>query len=371
MIFLNKKLIIVFKTLINITYMRFGSFSILLNENEYSTFGIKPTINDESKPLFKITYLKEGNMGDIKYSDILIKQNDYIVKIYKENMLIDLNNKSLINYLKNGIEKYDEYKVNNLFTNILYNSLNLTGYFLENLGDFDLFDSLKQLIELDTNNIWIIDTNKRINEFIIHMCEALEYLKDQTICHLDIKPENIVYNNRQILIPFGKRFKLVDFGFADKYPFTRYANKVCGSINYVPYYTSKKDTYSWIINNKTNDWLFNPILRKYIHYIYRYNASPELIYKTDIYSMGVVFNQLIYYLNYYMKHKKLNFSNNREIKNLIEHMTHKDIILRFYPSDCIKYLDTSYTSYTSDTIDNSDTIDTCPSIFELFNCCKK
>ena len=362
MIFLNKKLIIVFKTLINITYMRFGSFSILLNENEYSTFGIKPTINDESKPLFKITYLKDGNMGDIKYSDILIKQNDYIVKIYKENMLIDLNNKSLINYLKNGIEKYDEYKVNNLFTNILYNSLNLTGYFLENLGDFDLFDCLKQLIELDTNNIWIIDTNKRINEFIIHMCEALEYLKDQTICHLDIKPENIVYNNRQILIPFGKRFKLVDFGFADKYPFDRYSHNMCGSVNYTPYYSVQNKIHNWSINNKPNDWLLNPITKQYIHYIYRNYYNPELIYKTDVYSMGVVFNQLIFYINSYKIGKKLDVINDANITSLINNMTHKDITKRFYPSNCIHYLNGDK---SLESLDNNS------NLYKIFGCCKK
>jgi len=339
--------------------MKFGSFSVLLDENEYSKFGFKPNTNDLPTPLFKITYLKEGNMGDVIYSDFLNKQNDYVVKIYTENSLVNINNnKSLINYLQDGIKKYDEYKINKIFNTSLKKEINLKGYFLENLGDIDLFDTLTHLIQLE-NNIWIIDTNKRINEFMIHMCEALEYLKENKIGNFDIKPENIIYNNNSILIPFKKRFKLVDFGFADKYPFEKYSHKMCGSIDYAPFYSLQKNTHSWAINNKPNDWIFNPIQQKYIHYIYRYNANPELVYKTDVYSMGVVFNHLLYYINYYMGKKKRPFFDD-DIISLINNMTHKDIRKRFYPNDCIKYF--------NDDDDDDVSNDLCN---KIFNCCNK
>ena len=171
--------------------MKFGSFSVLLDENEYNKFGFKPNTNDLHTSLFKITHLKDGNMGDITYSDFLNKKNDFVVKIYNESNIINVNsNKLLIHYLQDGIKKYDEYKINKIFNTGLKEEINLKGYFLENLGDIDLFDTLTQLIKLE-NNIWIIDKNKRINEFISHMCEVLEYLKENNIGHFDIKPENI------------------------------------------------------------------------------------------------------------------------------------------------------------------------------------
>ena len=341
--------------------MKFGSFSILLSENEYSKFGFKPNTNDLPKPLFKITYLKEGNMGDVIYSDFLNKQNDYVVKIYKETNLITINNNTtLINYLKDGVKKYDEYKINKIFIFSLKKEINLKGYYLENLGDIDLFDTLTHLIQLE-NNIWIIDTIKRINEFMIHMCEALEYLKTNHMGHFDIKPENIIYNNNTILIPFGKRFKLVDFGFADKYPFDRYSHNICGSVDYTPYYSVKNKIHNWSINNKPNDWLLNPITKKYIHYIYQNNYNPELIYKTDVYSMGVVFNQLIFYINSYKIGTKLDVINDDNITSLINNMTHKDITKRFYPINCIHYLNGE--------LDDIDAVDN--DLCNIFNCCKK
>jgi serine/threonine protein kinase len=345
--------------------MKFGSFSILLNEYEYNQFGIKYNTSCLVSPLLKITYINDVNIGDIKYIDFLIKKNDYIVKICKESKLIDINNnKLLIKFLKDGVKKYDEYKINKIFSNNLTSKLNLNGYFLEYLGDYDLFDSLTDLITLQ-NNIWITNTNSNINEFMIHMFEALEYLKENNIVHLDIKPENIIYNNTKTFIPFGKRFKLVDFGFADSYPFERYSHKICGSTDYIPYNSTKKKSNKWYINNNPNDWLFNPIQKKYIHYIYRYNAKPELIYKTDVYSMGVVFNQLIYYINIYMEKSEYALIRDNNIINLINNMTHKDIVKRFYASDCIKYINGDLPPNAVHSSDSSNLYN------KIFSCCKK
>jgi len=342
--------------------MKFGSFSILLNKDEYSQFNIINVsdindIEDNNEPLFKITQLTTGNMGDITNIDFLNKKNDYVVKICKENYLINISNQLLIDYLKKSIKKYDEYRVNKIFKSNLKNEINLKGYFLENLGEIDLFDTLTHLIELKSN-IWIIDTNIRIYKFFEQMCKTLEYLQLNGIIHLDIKPENIIYNNNKILIPFEKRFKLADFGFADKYPFERYRNKICGSIDYTPYYNFNKNKAEWCINNNPNDWLFNPIKKKSIHYVDRTNFKPKIIFKTDIYSMGIVFNQLLYYINSYMKHKKSDIIDDDIVIDLINKMTHKDILKRFYAIDCIKFLKNKQ--------DNSNKY-----YKKIFNCCNK
>jgi len=341
--------------------MKFGSFSILLDKDEYSEFNIINIndIEDTNKPLFKITQLTNGNMGDITHIDFLNKKNDYVVKICKENYLINVSNQLLIDYLKNGVKKYDDYRVNKIFKSNLKNEINLKGYFLENLGDIDLFDTLTHLIDIKSN-IWIIDTTIRIYKFFKQMCETLEYLQLNGIIHLDIKPENIIYNNNKILIPFEKRFKLADFGFADKYPFERYRNKICGSVDYTPYYNYYKNKAEWCLNNKPNDWLFDTTKKKFIHYVDRNNLKPELIYKTDVYSMGIVFNQLLYYINSYMKNKKLEIIDDDIIIYLINNMTHKDIIKRFYAIDCIQFLK------------NEDKDDNSKECYKtIFNCCNK
>ena len=255
--------------------MRFGSFSIILNGDEYNKFGFKNNDND----LLKITHLKQHHNRECILDDpFLTHSNDYVIKIYK-NTLVDITNTDFLEYLKDGVNKYDNDKINQMFKQNLINEQKLKGYFVENLGDIDLFDTLTNLVKLEVN-IWIIDTYKRINKFVLQMCGVLQYLQDNKIGHFDIKPENIIYNNNKMMIPFEKRFKLIDFGFAEKYPFKKYSNNLCGSTNYTPYNSPTKDNYIWVIKEKVNDWIYNPVQKTYVHYIHRNNSGdPELIIK--------------------------------------------------------------------------------------------
>ena len=43
------------------------------------------------------------------------------------------------------------------------------------------------------------------------MLEGINFLHEREICHLDIKPENILVK--------GEEFRIIDFGFSSKYPF--------------------------------------------------------------------------------------------------------------------------------------------------------
>ena len=47
---------------------------------------------------------------------------------------------------------------------------------------------------------------------VAQLFKGLTYLHDG-ICHFDVKPENVTYN------PMTKRFKYIDFGYAEIYPF--------------------------------------------------------------------------------------------------------------------------------------------------------
>jgi serine/threonine protein kinase len=322
--------------------MKFGSFSAILDKQEYTKYNnlqyYKKYKNIDNDTLFKITNFKENNRGEITYLDFLNNDNEYVMKIYKDTIIdIDIN-PNIMNYLKSFMEDCSD-----IFLNSLNYDIKLVGYFLEDCGSIDLFDTLTNLLNGESN-IWMPDFKNRINEFIFQMCDALNYLERHKMCHFDIKPENIVYNNKNNYLPFGKRFKLIDFGFAEKYPFDKYVNKWVGTHFYVPYNFINKEYPLWAMKIQTNDWKYNPVQRKNYHYTTSKDSkySKDLVYKTDVYSMGITFNQLMYYIDIYLKDKgmtlvKIN-KNKNNLYNIIRNMTHKDIELRFNSGDCIKFL---------------------------------
>jgi len=299
----------------------------------------------DEKVLYKVTRMTDTHNGEEKYIDFLNTQNDYVAKLYKETIKNINENDTLLEYITENIKKYDNDNINNLFYKNIKTEYKISGYFVENAGGTDLFDTLTDLINLD-DNIWINDTKSKVFGFVYQMCKCLEYLQANKMGHFDIKPENIMYNDHSHT-PFGKRFKLIDFGFADKYPFEKYSNRMSGTPLYTPCYLKNHTYPAWALKIRANDWLYNPMRRKYYHYIC-YNYFPELIYKTDVFSMGVVFNQLLYYINDYVYRSHNRTFQFRTIKTLVTNMTHKDIVSRYYSVDCINDLD----EYLED--DNSD-----------------
>ena len=85
---------------------------------------------------------------------------------------------------------------------IFKNDAKLYCYFIDNAGPFDLFKTLND------NYIW--NSYKKILDFAKKIIEALAWLHSHKICHLDIKPENIMVN------PHKKSFKLIDLGLLQK-----------------------------------------------------------------------------------------------------------------------------------------------------------
>ena len=312
--------------------MKFGTFSLILNKDEYSHVGFE--FNDYEDIMLKITK-KSENLGEINFLDFLSKKNDYVVEVYKYTKIdISLDDK-LIEYLSNCIREQDIY---NIFQ-LKLEEEKFVGYFMENLGNIDIFDSLTQLLNNEPN-IWVIDTNNRLTLFGLQMCHALKYLKQNDIVHLDIKVENIIYNNNTLSIPFEKRFKLIDFGFSDTYPFNNYKKKLCGSPFYSPY-LSKTQYPDWCLKLNPNDWTYINQSKKYMHYVDINNADSNLIYKTDIYSMGILFHQILYYINKYSS-KNIN---KHLLSNIIEHMTDININSRYDCDECIDFLENNSDKY--------------------------
>ena len=206
--------------------MKFGTFSTILNYNEYSY--LKFDHVEKQNVVLKLTYENIKHNGEIELNHFLNKESKYLCKIYKDSITKVILTPFIYTYLKQSLDKYDEDRICKLLRYSRFNS-----YFIENLGEFDVFDKIDDIIVYN-KNIW--DSDKKIILFIQHMCKTLEYLKSNSVCHFDIKPENIMYN--EVIPEFGLRFKLIDFGFAEKYPFNNYRNKIIGTKYYVPKYYS-------------------------------------------------------------------------------------------------------------------------------------
>ena len=317
--------------------MKLGSFSVILSTDEYLKNNIEPpNIDPKESYYYKITQIKKAHNGEEIYLDFLNKKNDYLAKIYKDTKRHISKDDKIVKYIKENIKKCEDYEINQIFKNNIITDYKLVGYFVENVGQRDLYDSLTDLFKLKIN-IWSVDTVNRINAFAVQMCECLDYLQSHKMGHFDIKPENIVYNYNNS-ISFGKRFKLIDFGFADHYPFTKFTLKIYGSRDYVPLYFNHKDYPPWKIKNYPNDWIYNPVQKKYHHYTTK-NNHHDLIYKNDVYSMGIVFNQLLYYIEEHFNKLNIATVNLNHIKILIKKMTHSNIVIRYYAKDCIKFLE--------------------------------
>ena len=319
--------------------MKFGSYSIILEPSEYGKFGF----SFEDNRLMKISNIdnyessNNGNTDLANDSKSVIKilmdkkeSEQYVCKIFEDIHSI-CKNSELYQFLKDCLFEGEKHS-------IIINNKNLCYCFIENGGDKDLFDILDSIF-IKEKHIFMDNIKVKFMYFIEQMLNAIYYLHENSIAHFDIKPENIVYNNN-LNIEFGKRFKLIDFDFSEKYPFINYRAKLKGSTHYTPFKKSSKQYLEtmpkWAKNENYNDWLF--IDKKFVHYVeYNNLKTYELIYKIDVYALGIVFNQLIYYLTNY--DESTHFKCDTHIMTLIQNMTHYELTKRYDIDECITYFE--------------------------------
>ena len=317
--------------------MKFGSYSIILEPQEYGKFGFSFKGDNRLMKICNIdnfdsnkddTEVKNDSKSVIK---MLMNKKDsmkYVCKVYEE--VTSISKKSeLYKFLEGCLFEGEKH-------NIIINNNNLGYCLLENGGSKDLFDILDN-IYMNEWHVFITDTNNKLLNFIEHMLNAVNYLHENSISHFDIKPENIVYSNN-LNIKFGERFKLIDFDFSEKYPFTNYRIKLKGSTHYTPFKKYSKNYLntmpSWAKNDNYTDWLFRG--NEFVHYVEYMNLKTyELIYKIDIYALGIVFNQLVYYLTHIDKYTCFNCDSC--IVTLIQNMTYYDLIKRYNSDECLIY----------------------------------
>tara|TARA_B110000114_G_C15057869_1_gene384092 strand:+ start:536 stop:1630 length:1095 start_codon:yes stop_codon:yes gene_type:complete len=346
--------------------MRDGSYSIILGEGYYGEFIYKNNLNMNINPLvlsdtiveeeietnfekhknklIKITYDNPYHKNDIENILREIKELEIYISI-PDKKKYDIGKKTLLYSFISGLKFYG--KAHSMITK----NYNLYYQYITNEGNLDLQFLFQKLYNDRDIGIWGKNTKKKMYSLIYHMLDCLKYLQDNKIVHLDIKPENIIYNDivNYNLRNFGKRFKLIDFGFADIEPFKKTLYKPSGTPGYIPVYYNRNEP--WLPNSNPDDWNYkghissiNPLDKRYS------------LYKSDIYSLGRTLHYLDYlidailnkpYFNYNKClpcFKSLNISfkrkkvyDNQNIKRLIGFMIEEEIIKRFDIDFCFRF----------------------------------
>jgi len=151
--------------------------------------------------------------------------------------------------------------------------------FIDYAGDKDVQETLSDMIGGSNENIW--QSYKDIYVFAKEIMRGLMYLHEHKICHLDIKPENIVMNTPT------RTFKIIDFGFSSVYPFDDFVK----SPKVTPGYFPKNFRY-----DKSTDWLpfteANDMIK--VNDEIPMVTDRNLVYKLDSYSFG----RVLYFLRY-------------------------------------------------------------------------
>lgn len=166
-----------------------------------------------------------------------------------------------------------------------------------------------------------------ILKILSRLLEITNILHNNKIAHLDIRPENIMYD--ETVDNFSDRIKLTNFGNSDMYPFNRY--RYLKILNKNPYFpiSSNENYIKYLPKKKPNDWIIN-------NHIYYHNSdsnSFDNVYKHDVYSIGMSIYFIFNCINKTSLDDLLkNTTNkNKEKKKLIllhtilQKMTHEDI----------------------------------------------
>ena len=278
--------------------LKTGSSSIILGKNHYQHF-----LPMKKSKLLKITKVTE-NHNEFTHLPIIRTINNYkkYYTIPEETC-----------YLLNPSHQFYEY-VQSL---VLLRKVNIFGgplqcYFIEYAGDKDLHKTIVDLQENISCVYW--ESYKQILRFINKILIGIMYLHDKKICHLDIKPENIIVNTT------FKKYKLIDFGYASKEPFDDYITNFRGTPNYFPKQTEYNDNTPWFPKIEAND-LEGEIPME---------TDRQLVYKVDSYCFGRVLFLLKYVFKENRKCYCFNYELQREkkIDNIISDLLENDVMIR-------------------------------------------
>lgn len=277
-----------------------GGVSLIIGKKYYKDF-----LPERKNKILKISR-KLNTHNELKYLDEIKSIKDY-EKYYvipdNDILIINPGDKFYQHIQKIIIQE----KINHLYGSLIC-------FYMDFGGEMDVHDSVQQILDYNTSKIWI--NYDSIISFSKVMIEALYFLHNKKICHLDIKPENIM-----IKVGSCNNFRIIDFGFSSVEPFDDYISNVRGTPGYFPKKIYIEDDDMPEI--KANDLI---VIDGSIPMM----TNRSLVYKVDSYCLGRVLQFItIYFLEYYtpgwldcvlLKKKKLN--------NIIESLLESDVYKR-------------------------------------------
>lgn len=244
--------------------LKTGCCSIILGKNHYN--GYFPM---KLNKLLKVTKIIDRH-NEFKYLDTVRKianyEKYYAIPDSKYVVLFpeDLFYRHLEKIVKN---------MDNIFNDKLY------CFYINYAGNMDVLDSINSMNSLNYSQIWT--SINSILKFSKHIMKGLDFLHQNKICHLDIKPENLMINL------MDKSFRIIDFGFSSVEPFDDYIKDIRGTPAYFPkYYPNNED--EGLPKIEANDLIL-------INGQVPMATNRELVYKIDSYCLGRVINCLYYF----------------------------------------------------------------------------
>lgn len=203
----------------------------------------------------------------------------------------------------------------------IFNSC-LNCYYIDNAGDLEMHDSLDYLIHGDYS-FW--KSYKIILKFVHKILLAVSFLHKHNMCHLDIKPENIMIDTSKY------NFKLIDFGFSSVEPFKDFCNYPKGTPGYFPKQMSKEAPTGYLPKIRAIDLeLINgeiPMRRNF-----------RLVYKIDSFCLG----RVLYFLKYVYDEEKVYGCWNterrlgRKIDSIAADLLCNDVYMRITATQCLE-----------------------------------
>lgn len=284
-----------------------GSSSIVLGSFYFNKF-----VDTKDNKLLKITKINY-NHNELKYLSYIRKIEDYdkYYVIPDEELYYIKPTHDFYEYIKKMADEESR--------NIFIGTINC--YFINYAGDQDLYETIYWLSK---NNFSVWNSYKKMYKFCHKIALGLNYLHQQKICHLDIKPENIIYNSDT------QDFRIIDFGFSSIEPFDDFVINIRGTPGYMPKYFPNEKITKYLPKVEANDFLFEeekmPIL-----------VDRKLIYKVDSFCLGRV---IFCIKNFYKDLKVYNCRNNerkreKKLDMIISSLINNDIYQRKTIQECL------------------------------------
>jgi tRNA A-37 threonylcarbamoyl transferase component Bud32 len=171
--------------------------------------------------------LGKGSYASVKLAVHKNNKNKYAIKIYSRESLLDPQKRNTIKNEINILKQLDNVNVMKLYEDI--NTPKYLYLVMEYINGISLLETIKK----DKNHYF---EEKRAIKIFIQIVKGISYCQSKNICHRDIKLENILLINNDIV-------KIIDFGFAVKTNKETYQKLFCGTPSYMAPEIVNKEKY--------------------------------------------------------------------------------------------------------------------------------